>query len=782
MQALISWLARGKLTLGAIILCALAAGPLHGEDRQSGREIYLRQCASCHGAQGEGTQEHFARPLTGDRSVAQLAQFISKSMPPDAPDQCAGADAAQVAAYIYDAFYSADAQARRQPPRIELARLTARQYTGTIADLMVAFFGPPPVHAERGLRGNYASINANGDGKLAFSRVDPELKFDFGVSSPKPGEVDPADFAISWTGAVFAPASGEYEIVVRCPNSFKLFVNDRKTTLIDAWVKSGEETEYRRSISLLAGRWYRLELFFTKSGQGVKKPEQLRAKIAPAAISLAWKPPGQNEEIIPARWLSPQEVRETLIVQTPFPPDDRSTGVERGASVNAQWAQAATDAAFEAAIYIRQRLGDYCGVVEPEKQHEPALREFCRRFAERAFRRPLSPELRSLYVDRQFERAPDLATAVERVVLMTLKSPRFLYVGQSDAAADGYDTAARLSLALWDSHPDDALLGAAVSGQLASREQAAAQAQRMAADSRFNAKLREFFLQWLKLDQVRELKKDAASMPEFNPAIAGDLRTSLELHFEEVLSDERADFRKLLLSEELYLNGRLGPLYGVELPADAPFRKLAVNSQERSGVLTHPYLMSVLADTSASSPIRRGVLVARSLLGRTLRPPPDAVTPIPPALHPELTTRDRVALQTGAESCQSCHALINPLGFPLERYDALGRFRTTDNQRPIDAAGSYFARSGAEVKFNSARDLAAFLADSDEVHEAFVEKLFYYLIKQPIRAYGVETLPALKRTFAESQFNIRRLATEIAVLAAVVNPRPTQSPVQPQGN
>lgn len=271
-------------------------------------------------------------------------------------------------------------------------------------------------------------------------------------------------------------------------------------------------------------------------------------------------------------------------------------------------------------------------------------------------------------------------------------------------------------------------------------------------------------------------------MPEFNPAIAGDLRTSLELHFEEVLSDERADFRKLLLSEELYLNGRLGPLYGVELPADAPFRKLAVNSQERSGVLTHPYLMSVLADTSASSPIRRGVLVARSLLGRTLRPPPDAVTPIPPALHPELTTRDRVALQTGAESCQSCHALINPLGFPLERYDALGRFRTTDNQRPIDAAGSYFARSGAEVKFNSARDLAAFLADSDEVHEAFVEKLFYYLIKQPIRAYGVETLPALKRTFAESQFNIRRLATEIAVLAAVVNPRPTQSPVQPQGN
>jgi hypothetical protein len=177
--------------------------------------------------------------------------------------------------------------------------------------------------------------------------------------------------------------------------------------------------------------------------------------------------------------------------------------------------------------------------------------------------------------------------------------------------------------------------------------------------------------------------------------------------------------------------------------------------------------MATFADANVSSPIRRGVFVARSLLGRTLRPPPDAVTPEPPSLHPDLTTRERTALQTSAESCQSCHGLINPLGFPLERFDALGRLRAAENERPIDATGFYFARSGQEVKFDGGRQLAEFLAGSEEVHSAFVEKLFYYLVKQPIRAFGAEALPALRREFVNHDFNIRRLAADIAALAAL---------------
>jgi hypothetical protein len=769
-----------RFPFSALALVTLFPVAVFAQDR-NGRTFYEERCAACHGLQGEGSEDHYPQALEGDRSREQLARFIAGSMPPDKPGAYGIEDARLVAAYIYDAFYSPEARATHQPPGIEMARLTARQHANVVADLMVAFYGSAGGEKQLGLRGNYATINADGQGKQVLSRIDPEIKFDFGASSPSPGQIDPAEFAISWTGSVTVPATGDYEFILRSPNSVKLYVNDRKLPLIDAWVKSGEQTEYRGTVRLLGGHCYLLQLHFTKAGQGGKKPDSLRAQIAPAAISLAWKPPGQSEETIPARRLSPQEVRETLVLQTPFPPDDRSTGFERGTGVSPEWEEATTVAAVEAATYVRERLGDFCGVIDPDREHESTLRDFCARFTERAFRRPLTPDLRALYVDRQFERAPDPGVAVERALLMTLKSPRFLYVNLAGGKGDAHDIAAALSFALWDSLPDDALLAAAAAGQLATREQVAAQAQRMMSDPRFTAKLRDFLLTWLKIDRPQGLRKEPALFPSFSAAIEADLRTSLELFLEEVLSDERADFRTLLLADSLYLNGRLAPLYGADMPGDAPFRRVVLDSGERRGILTHPYLMATLASDSTSSPIRRGVLLARSALGRVLRPPPDAVTPIAATLHPDLTTRQRTALQTADQGCQSCHALINPLGYPLEHFDAIGRFRTTENDRPIDATGYYSSRSGEVVKFDGARQLSEFLAGSDEVHEAFIEKLFYYVVKQPIRAFGSDALSTLHRRFVESEFSMRPLVAEIATLAAFNKPAQRPSPTGQKG-
>ena len=119
--------------------------------------------------------------------------------------------------------------------------------------------------------------------------------------------------------------------------------------------------------------------------------------------------------------------------------------------------------------------------------------------------------------------------------------------------------------------------------------------------------------------------------------------------------------------------------------------------------MTHPYLMASFAYTANSSPIHRGVFIARSVLGRVLRPPPEAVAPLAPDLHPDLTTRQRVTLQTKPESCQSCHGMINPLGFTLEHFDAVGRYRKDEKGRPIDATGSYETRTGEMVKFEGVR-------------------------------------------------------------------------------
>jgi hypothetical protein len=218
----------------------------------------------------------------------------------------------------------------------------------------------------------------------------------------------------------------------------------------------------------------------------------------------------------------------------------------------------------------------------------------------------------------------------------------------------------------------------------------------------------------------------------------------------------------------------LAPIYGVDMPADAPFDKRTVSAADRAGVLSHPYLLATFADTTHSSPIRRGVFLARGVLGRALLPPPDAFAPLPPDLHPDLTTRERVALQTDAQACRSCHALINPLGFTLEHYDAIGRLRSEDNRRPVDATGSYQPRSGDRVQFNGARELANYLSTSGEVHAAFVEKMFYYTVQQPIRAFGPQVPEQLKQHFVEHNFDMRTLMAEIATQAAL--PTETLSP------
>jgi len=178
-------------------------------------------------------------------------------------------------------------------------------------------------------------------------------------------------------------------------------------------------------------------------------------------------------------------------------------------------------------------------------------------------------------------------------------------------------------------------------------------------------------------------------------------------------------------------------------------------------------LMAGFAYTASSSPIHRGVFIARSVLGRSLRPPPMAVSPLAVELHADLTTRDRITLQTKPEACQSCHAMINPLGFTLENFDAVGRFRTEDAGKPIDPSGGYRTRSGELVRFKGVRDLANYLADSEETRSTFVEQLFHYMIKQPIRAYGPDMLPDLRKAFAANEFNIRRLVVDIVTAAAV---------------
>ncbi len=758
----------GRSTLWAVcaLLAVAASGRAADQAAKTGEQVYKQTCVRCHGANGEGTKKHFDHALTGNKNADQLTAYIAKSMPEDDPGALAAEDAKKVAAFVFDSFYSPSARIRNAPARIELSRLTVTQYRNTVADLIGAFRNPGQWGTDRGLHGEYFNSRHFQNDKRIIDRVDRIVQFDFGTAGPIPEKFDATLFCICWQGAVLAPESGEYEFVVRTDHSCQLWVNDLNRPLIDAWVKSGTDTEFRGTLFLLAGRAYPLRLDFSKGKQGVNSKNAKPVPAKPASVTLAWKRPRQVIEPISSRYLSPAKFPEVLVVSTPFPPDDRSYGWEKATSISKAWDQATTDGAIETAGYVVAHLNELADTRDGAKDRAAKARGFCRRFVERAFRRPLTAEQNAIYIDREFDAVSDVDVAVKRVVLLALKSPRFLY-RELSGGSDGYNVAARLSFGLWDSLPDKALLDAAEAGQLSTRAQVERQAERMLPDARTKAKLRDFLFTWLKVQPAPDLSKSADRFPDFDPTLATDLRTSLELFLDDVVWGESSDFRQLLLADSLFLNGRLGKFYGAALPADAPFQKVPLDPKVRAGVLTHPYLLATFAHAADTSPIHRGVFLARNVLGQSLRPPPEAFAPLAPEVLPELTTRERVALQTKPQACQSCHNMINPLGFTLENFDAVGRFREAENGKPIDATGAYQTRSGQLVRFTGVRELATFLAGSPEVHEAFVERMFHHLVKQPVRAFGPTRLEDLRQTFAQNGYSVRKLLVEIMATTAL---------------
>lgn len=740
--------------LAVLALSCLLTSSLVAEDA-TGEQLYQQHCARCHGAHGEGTEKVPAQ-LIGDRSLKELTALIDETMPEDDPAKCVGADAEKVAAYIHESFYSIIAQERNRPARVELSHLTVRQHENAITDILQSFYGESTLDESRGLKAEYYKERRRRKESRVIERSDNQVDFQFGEGTPDPLVDNKEEFSIEWEGSLLAPETGLYDFIVETENGGRFFLNNEETPFIDASVRSGDQKEYTGSMRLLAGRAYRLRLEFFK------------AKEKTASIRLKWKLPHRPVEVIPQRYLSPQWSPRSFVLSTPFPPDDRSRGYDRGSAVSKEWYEATTAAALETAATVVRDL-DRLSKSKPEDgDRSQKVQEFCAKFAARAVRRPIDDAEKQFYVTRHFAEGGDVDTATRRAITMILQSPRFLYREVNQGPFDDFDAASWLAFSLWDSIPDQQLLDAAGRGQLKTADQLTRQAERMLQSPKARAKVSDFIVRWLRLDHHQELSKDPQAFPQFTPEIASDLRTSLDLFVDEVIWKRSGDFRELLSSDQLYLNGRLAAVYGADLAVDAAFQPVSLSAQSRAGILSHPLLLACLAYERNSSPIHRGVWVSRGLLGRRLKAPPVAVAPLAPDLNPELTTRERVAIQTSPQACQTCHAMVNPLGFTLENFDAIGRFRTEEQGKPIDASGSYISRSGDEAKFATPKEFASYLIASPECHEAFVEQLFHHLAKQPVRAFGNEFLTQRTEAFRGGEFNIRKLLVDLTVQSTLV--------------
>lgn len=742
------------LGLAAVLLLTKSTGLSKPE--LSGEQIYSRLCAKCHGDQGEGVANEHDEPLVGDWSIEKLTRVIIRTMPDDEPKQCVGNNAKRVARYIYDTFYSPDAQVRNKPPRIELARLTNRQYLHSVADLIGSFTGQSEFGQAGGLKAGYYNSRNHSRNKHSIERTDATVDFQYGGGTPAPDnkEYKAEEFSMRWSGSVFAEETGDHEFIVTSENGVRLWVNDMNLKLIEGWVSSGELRELTRTIRLIGGRAYPLRLDFFKY------------KSRSASVKLEWHPPHGIRQVIPARSLSPNSTKSTFVIRQPFPPDDSSIGYERGSAVSKQWDEAATFAAIETANWVAEHLDPLAGTSATDKNRLAKTRAFSHQFAKRAFRRPLDAEQQRFFIDSRFAGKKPVTDSLKEVVLLTLKSPRFLYpdLGQ----ADDYSVATRLALGLWDSMPDDELLRAAAAGRLNTPDEARQQALRMLRDSRSRAKLRDTFHHWLGIDHAEEIAKDTEQYPNYDKSLEADLRTSLNIFLDNIVwQTAGADFRKLLNSRHLPFNERLARFYGAQRVKHMGEFGPSFFDHERAGLLTHPYLLALYSYHNTTSPIHRGVFITRHVLGRSLKPPAEAVVFKDEAFAPDMTMREKVTQLTKADACMTCHGIINPLGFALEQFDGIGRLRDTEKGRPINTISDYLSADGSAVRLTSAGDLARHATESPSAQNGFIEMLFNQVAKQPVRAYGSGVLNRLRGDFAASGFNVQFLLAETAVINAL---------------
>ena len=763
-----------KVVAALVVLAVLAFAGRQGQRYykknmaapRAGEVVYRDDCMRCHGPVGQGVAGKADEPLVGEKSIASLAKYIAREMPENDPGTLSLADATASAEYIHKAFYSAEARARNHPPRIELAHLTVRQYRESIADLLGSLRNATSATESGGLAGVYRERPERDPKKPDQNRpevtfkqqVDPVIDFDFKDKPPEKGTYA-AQFSINWSGSVLVPDPGEYEFRITSPNGVRLYVNmpeggSEKNALIDLWVSSAMTRTASAPIFLLGGRSYPLKIEFFKF------------KDKTAALKLEWRPPGGAWSVVPRANLAPKFSSPVSVISVPLPPDDGSIGYERGASVSREWTEAVAKGALQVSAMIGPNLFGLAGTKADAPDRGEKLKAFSFRFAQMAYRRPLTDEQKTDLSKIYEGAAPEVAA--KRAFIFTLSNPAFLYPGIGPQ--DDYAVASRLALTLWDSVPDVALLKAAAAGQLKTEAQVRQHAQRMMKDPRAKAKLRDFLHHWLHVEEGAEVAKDQKEYPGFDQGVVMDLRTSLDLFAESIVWSEQSDYRQLLLSDTILMNDRLARFYGQKVEAGDGFQPVKMDADQRAGVLTHPFVLATFSYTKSSSPIHRGVFVTRNILGRMLKPPPMAIAFMDDKFDPSLTMREKVAELTSKPACMSCHVTINPLGFSFERFDAVGRVRATDNKKPVNPVSDYATSDGSVIKLTGARDVAIHAAESLAGQTGFVRNLFQELVKQPPAAYSPELLGQLTEKFRADKFHVRNLAVEVAVVAAL---RPT---------
>jgi hypothetical protein len=350
------------------------------------------------------------------------------------------------------------------------------------------------------------------------------------------------------------------------------------------------------------------------------------------------------------------------------------------------------------------------------------------RLAPLAFRRPLDAARREQLVGLVDAADGDHGEALKMVFEAIFANPSFLYLveigteveGDSGTfALDAHERAARISYALCESPPDAELRAAAAADELSTLAQVETHVRRLLGSPCGEATAQRFFSQLLWLYKVTDLDRDVTLFPAYSPDVAAGMLAETERFVYELLYVEDASLATLLSADYSWPDPRSAALYGLPTPAEQTRTQLP---EERAGILTQPSVLAVTSTFDTTSPVLRGVFVLEQVLCQELPPPPPGLMISPPPPDPDATTRERWEQHSADPTCSGCHVLIDPIGFALEEFDAIGMHRTLENGRAIDATGGAPAIGEADGTLVGGAALARAVAESPESVSCFAKQ------------------------------------------------------------
>lgn len=391
------------------------------------------------------------------------------------------------------------------------------------------------------------------------------------------------------------------------------------------------------------------------------------------------------------------------------------------------------------------------------------------RFARRAWRRPLTDsELQRLLQHFQDCRTEmSLADAVAETLAAVLLSPHFLMVLEPEPPQPGryrlnpYQYAARLALFLWSSVPDDTLLDAATAGELSSRQGVLRQVRRMLADDRSAALGWQFGIQWLGLEQLQSQRPDPQLFPEYSSEIAALLHEQAARTVWNVLAADRP-LMELLAAETAFVNPQLARWYGITVPTQADWQQVSPGQARQGGVLTLGAVHVLTSYPRRTSPVLRGRWLLETLLGETVQPPPPGVPVLQESSAEHGSLREQLEQHRADPNCIGCHQLMDPLGFALEQYDAVGRLRQQDGVFPVDA--NAVLPDGTQI--NGVRGLVSVLQQPQRQQQflrLFSRRLLGYALGRELDRFDDPVIEQCLHQLRQNELRSAVLIEEIAV-------------------